>query len=83
MSKILDAALLIAFDSGMISANTTWESILPLLKKRLENFTPDQLEKTEAWLATLSIAELDNVCCGEQPVAGVPDYVNQVLNGIL
>lgn len=82
---LIDAALLIAYDNGMINRYKTEKVFLRETMSVLNgNYSAENLSEVSAELALLTPEQLDDVCTGEAPETDnrVSDLTHMVLNSI-
>lgn len=78
--KLLEAAKLIGYDNGCINRKQPEARWIEACESRLSTYcTPMQLNETEIWLTSLTPAQMEDVCCGEQ-YTNIPAYADYVLN---
>lgn len=78
--KLLEAAKLIGYDNGCINRQEPEEKWVAECEARLSTYcTLMQLNETELWLAGLTAAQMEDVCCGEQHT-NIPAYADYVLD---
>lgn len=64
LPNIKRAALLIAYDNGMINRKQSEEQYLELVEKAISEFSFSS-EEIDTWLLSLTNGELNTICCGE------------------
>jgi hypothetical protein len=82
-SILVEAALLIAYDNGMINRHMTEAYFLNATISLLGSFSVEELRSVSAELTTLKeLGKLEEVCCGEGHGIMVTTLTDRLLNSI-